>query len=181
VNLSKRGEYAIRVLLDLAMAKSQGRVLVPLGALAEAQRIPVAFLDQILLSLRQAGFLSSTRGKYGGYALAKAPSEIVLGELVRFLEGPLVGTGCVTPNEAHKCSCPDQKHCGLRLLMTQVREALSGVLDGMTLADLAGRTLGGFQADGLLPAVLQQKEPAAASAKRRKPGGELGSEPEYLI
>ena len=181
MNLSKRGEYAIRVMLDLAMAKAQGRTLVPLASLVEAQRIPSAFLEQILLNLRQAGFLTSTRGKYGGYSLAKPASEIGLGELLRFLEGPLIATGCVTPNSTHQCSCPDPKHCGLRLLLTQVRDALSGVVDRVTLAELSEATLLAFQQDGLLPTVLQQRARSGGAAAKGLRRTRSDSDPEYLI
>ncbi|MEI6714946.1 MAG: Rrf2 family transcriptional regulator [Verrucomicrobiota bacterium] len=177
MNLSKRGEYAVRVLLDLAMATSRGRHLVPLTALVESQKIPAPFLEQILLSLRQAGYLTSVRGKYGGYSLAKQASEVHLGEVIRFLEGPLVSTGCVNAGGTTKCSCPDPQHCGLRLLMTQVQGALSGVLDQLTLESLAGTTLAGFLKDGVLPAVLQQGE----VKKKSKRGGGGESEPEYWI
>jgi Rrf2 family protein len=78
VNLSKRGEYALRVLLDMAMADAMGEPLVPLTALAEAQRIPSAFLEQILLNLRQGGFLRATRGKHGGYTLAKPAATPIM-------------------------------------------------------------------------------------------------------
>lgn len=158
------------------MAKSKGRDLVSLGALAAAQRISPGFLEQILSSLRQAGYLSSVRGKRGGYALAKEPGRIVLGELVVFLEGPLVSAGCVVSGGGGAgCSCPDPAHCGLRLLLGQVRDALTGVLDRMTLEELAAVTLEGFERDGMLPAVLEE---AAEGGVKRK-GGQ--AEPEYLI
>ena len=182
MNLSKRGEYALRVLVDLAIAKSLGRNLVPLAIMAEAQRIPPAFLEQILLSLRQAGFLMSTRGKHGGYSLSREASEIRLGELVRFLEGPLVTAGCVSAAVGQRCSCPDPKHCGLKLLLSEVQEVLAGVLDGTTLADLATQTLKGFEADNAKPAVMELlQEAAEAGGKASGPRKRGAAEPEYLI
>ncbi|MEK0447025.1 MAG: hypothetical protein RLZZ399_2346 [Verrucomicrobiota bacterium] len=177
MNLSKRGEYALRVLLDLAMAKSLGRSLVPLTALAEAQSIPPAFLEQILLSLRQGGFLSSTRGKHGGYSLARAASDIPLAEILRYLEGPVLSNRCVNAGSGTPCHCPDPDHCGLRLLMGEVHGALSGVLDRYTLEGLAAVTLSRFQKDGLLPAVCEPPRPVAKGGAAKK----AEDEPEYLI
>ncbi len=181
MNLSKRGEYAIRVLLDLAMAAERGRSLHSLAALAEAQRIPQAFLEQILLNLRQGGFLNSTRGKHGGYSLSRRASEILMDDLIVFLEGPLVSTGCVSGSAAAAlCNCPDPQRCGLRLLMTRVRDALFGVMKGLTLAELARETFAVFLKDGLLPPILRDGSvPGTSEGKRRKRGGE--AEPEYLI
>src|SRR5689334_4823883 len=123
MRLSKRGEYALRALLDLTMAHALDRSLVPLTALAEAQRIPATFLEQILIDLRQAGYLSSTRGKYGGCSLAKPADQIMIGDLVRFLDGPLAPIGCASVTAYERCSCPDEEHCGLRLIMMDVRNA----------------------------------------------------------
>ena len=154
MHLSKRGEYAIRALLDLTMAHALERPLVPLTALAEAQRIPATFLEQILIGLRQAGYLASTRGKYGGYSLAKPASEIIIGDLVRYLEGPLAPISCASVTEYKRCSCPDEAHCGLRLIMMDVRNAISNVLDRYSLAQLAEVTLQHLRRDGLLPPVV---------------------------
>ncbi len=177
MNLSKRGEYALRVVLDLAMARSLGEPLVPLTALAEAQKIPVTFLEQILLSLRQGGFLGSTRGKNGGYTLAKSPSEIRVGDLIRFLDGPLAPIACASHTAYQRCTCPDEKHCGVRRLMMDAREALVGVLDAVTLQELAQQTLAGMQIDGVRPALM---EVLLKPAARRKPKGSA-EDPEYLI
>jgi Rrf2 family protein len=154
MKLSKRGEYGLRVLLDLAMAAELELALVPLSALAEAQAIPANFLEHILADLRQAGFVTATRGKYGGYSLAKPASEIRLGDLVRCLDGPLAPIRCASVTAYERCSCPDEKHCGLRLAMQEVRNAVSGVLDGWTLSALATQTLSGLRADGCLPPLI---------------------------
>lgn len=155
MKLSKKGEYALRALLDLAMAQALDRTLVPLSALAEAQRMPATFLEQILAELRQAGFLASTRGKYGGYSLARPASEIHIGEIVRQIDGPLAPIGCASVTAYERCSCPDEAHCGLRLIMMDVRNAISNVLDRYTLAQLAEITLQHLRRDGLLPPVVE--------------------------
>ena len=155
MKLSKKGEYGLRALLDLAMAQALDRDLVPLSALAEAQRMPATFLEQILAELRHAGFLSSTRGKYGGYSLARPASEIHIGEIVRQIVGPLAPISCASVTAYERCSCPDEEHCGLRLIMMDVRNAISNVLDRYTLAQLAEVTLQHLRRDGMLPPVLE--------------------------
>jgi len=177
VNFSKRGEYALRVLLDLAIASTQGESLVPLTALAEAQRIPVPFLEQILLNLRQGGFLSATRGKRGGYTLAKPAAEIRVGDLVRFLEGPLAPIACASHSAYQPCSCPDEKHCGIRRLMIEARDALASVFDAITLQEMADRTLAGMQADGVTPPLLALLHSPAVRRKSKREG----DDPEYVI
>ena len=155
MKLSKKGEYALRALLDLTMAQALDRALVPLSALAEAQKMPATFLEQILAELRHAGFLSSTRGKYGGYSLARPASKIHLGEIVRLIDGPLAPIGCASVTAYERCSCPDEQHCGLRLIMMDVRNAISNVLDRYTLAQLAEVTLQHLRRDGLVPKVVE--------------------------
>jgi Rrf2 family protein len=155
MKLSKRGEYALRAMIDLTMARDLDRPLVPLTALAEAQRIPATFLEQILIELRQAGLLTSTRGKYGGYSLAKPPEEILIGDLVRRIDGPLAPIGCASVTAYQRCSCPDEEHCGLRLLMVDVRNALSNIMDRYSLKELAEITLQRLRRDGLMPPVVE--------------------------
>ncbi len=155
MKLSEKGEYALRALLDLTMAQALDRALVPLSALAEAQKMPATFLEQILAELRHAGFLSSTRGKYGGYSLARPASKIHIGEIVRLIDGPLAPIGCASVTAYERCSCPDEQHCGLRLIMMDVRNAISNVLDRYTLAQLAEVTLQHLRRDGLVPKVVE--------------------------
>lgn len=155
MKLSKKGEYALRALLDLAMAHGLDRALVPLSALAEAQKMPATFLEQILIELRQAGILTSTRGKYGGYSLARPADDIMIGEIVRLIDGPLAPIGCVSHTSYERCACPDEEHCGLRLIMTDVRNAIANVLDRYSLAHLAEVTLQKLKRDGLMPPVVQ--------------------------
>ncbi len=183
MKLSKKGEYALRALLDLAMAQDLGRTLVPLSALAEAQQMPATFLEQILVELRQAGILSSTRGKYGGYSLARPASEIHIGEVVRHIDGPLAPIGCASVTAYERCACPDELHCGLRLIMVDVRNAISNVLDRYTLAQLAAVTLQHLRRDGLVPKVVELVRHLDLSTRARvvaqKPPALL--EPEFYI
>lgn len=173
VQLSKRGEYALRVLLDLTIAHSLGTAVVPVTALAAAQNIPTAFLEQILVALRQAGHLSATRGKRGGYSVVPAATLQSVGSLIRFLDGPLAPLSCASVSAYKRCSCPDEERCGLRQLMVEARAALSSVLDGITLAELAERTLARYRADGKRPALVERLD---APRKTSRDG-----EPEYWI
>jgi len=183
MKLSRRGEYALRAMLDLTMAQALDRPLVPLTAMAEAQRIPVPFLEQILIDLRQAGYLTSTRGKYGGYSLAKSADQILIGELVRHIDGPLAPIGCASVTAYQRCSCPDEEHCGLRLLMMDVRTAISNILDRFTLKHLAEVTLQRLRRDGLLPPVLEliRHLPSATRGKSPIPAPVEMQEPEFII
>lgn len=173
VQLSKRGEYALRVLLDLTIARSQGMAVVPVTALAAAQNIPAAFLEQILVALRQAGHLGATRGKRGGYSVVPATTLLSVGNLIRFLDGPLAPLCCASVSAYKRCSCPDEERCGLRQLMVEARIALSSVLDGITLADLAERTLARYRTDGIRPPLVELLAGTRSSGR--------GGEPEYLI
>jgi Rrf2 family protein len=173
VQLSKRGEYALRVLLDLTIARSLGVAVVPVNALATAQNIPPAFLEQILVALRQAGHLSATRGKHGGYSIVPSATLQSVGNLIRFLDGPLALISCASVSAYKRCSCPDEERCGLRQLMVEARAALSSVLDGITLAELAERTLARYRTDGTRPPLVELLD-----APRKAP---QGGEPEYLI
>ena len=141
MNLSKRGEYGLRAMIDLSIARELGRDLVQLSELAQSEKIPVKFLEQILLALKQGGFLESVRGKYGGYRLARPAKEILVGQIVRFLDGPIAPIGCVSQTAYERCSCPDEAHCGLRMLMLDVRNAIANIVDRYTLADVVEVTL----------------------------------------
>jgi len=134
MRLSKRGEYGLRAMIDLASLGSDVRV-VQIKEIAERERIPIKFLEQILLTLKNAGLLRSKMGVGGGYYLAKPGDQITLGQIIRILDGPLAPVTCVSQMSYEPCGCPDESVCALRLVMLDVRNALSGILDQTTLAD----------------------------------------------
>ncbi len=138
MKLSKRGEYGLRAMVDLAGQADSGGV-VPLKDIAQREQMPVKFLEQILLTLKNAGLLQSKMGSGGGYTLAKSADQITLGQIVRILDGPLAPIGCVSKMAYQPCACPDEATCGLRLVMLDVRNAIAEILDGTTLADVARR------------------------------------------
>ena len=148
MQLSKRAEYGLRALINLGIAREAGRALVAAGLLARADNLPLKFLEQILLALREAGYVDTQRGKGGGYFLAKPMREITMGELVRLLDGPLAPIACASKTAYARCSCPDEAHCGLRMLMIDVRNAVAGILDRYTLHDVVEITLRKMRRDG---------------------------------
>lgn len=141
MKISKRGEYALRALIDMGIAHEMGRELVQIGELARQERLPVKFLEQILMQLKTAGLVDSRRGKKGGYFIAKPAGLITFGFVVRLIDGPLAPISCVSQTAYERCSCPDEEHCGLRMLMLDVRNSIASILDRYTLADTVEVTL----------------------------------------
>lgn len=132
--LSSRARYATRALLDLSLRHDQGPILIQ--DIADRQKIPLKYLQQILVSLKLAGFVNSRKGPGGGYSLAKEPDEITLGSVLRAMDGPLAPISCVSVSAYSECGCPHPDRCALRESFGKVREAMAGVLDGTTFADL---------------------------------------------
>ncbi len=138
MRLSKRGEYGLRAMIDLATWRSENGV-IQIKEIAQREKIPAKFLEQILLSLKNAGLLNSKMGIGGGYHLARPADQITLGQIVRVLDGPLAPIRCVSQIAYEPCGCPDEQTCGLRLVMFDVRKAISDILDQTSLADVALR------------------------------------------
>lgn len=130
--LSMKAKYAIRAMTVL------GRHAEPLPAhrIAQDARVPEKFLETILVDLRRAGFVASKRGLQGGHALAMPAERIRLGDLIRSIDGPLAPIRCASLTAYRPCEdCPDPARCAVRNLMTDVRNAIAGVLDTRTLRD----------------------------------------------
>jgi len=138
MRLSKRGEYGLRAMIDLA-TWTKGNGVVQIKDIAEREKIPAKFLEQILLTLKNAGLLHSKMGIGGGYYLAKPASDINLGQIVRILDGPLAPVNCVSQSAYEPCGCPDERTCGLRLVMLDVRNAIANILDNTSLANVSER------------------------------------------
>ena len=137
MKLSQRGEYALRALLVMGMNHGPG--VIRIKDIAQQQNIPRRFLEQILNDLKSAGFVQSKRGVAGGYRLQRGPDQISLADIIRHLEGPLAPVGCVSVNYYQRCSCPDEDKCAIRSVMQEVRDAIVGVLEGVTVAHLCDR------------------------------------------
>ena len=136
MRFSKKSEYGLRALIELTAA--YGKDQIRRHQIAERQHIPIVFLEQILLALKHAGLLASTRGASGGYALIKPPSKVTLGQVIRILDGPLAPIGCVSKTAYKKCDdCPYVKKacCPLQDVMGGVRNAIADILDNHSLED----------------------------------------------
>lgn len=162
MKLSKRGEYALRALIDLGIAAELGWPMLQVSELAAKEKLPIKFLEQIFTQLKAAGYVKSRRGKFGGYSLARPMSRIKFGSVIRLIDGPLAPIRCVSQTSYERCSCPDEVHCGLRMLMFDVRNAISAVLDRFTLADIVGITLRRYRRDKVAPPFLHRSVPLAS-------------------
>ncbi len=133
--LSRKAKYGLKAMLRLASLPTPAPLLV--ADLAEIEQIPKKFLEQILLELRHRGLLQSKKGKGGGYMLGRPASRISMGEIVRALDGPLAPIPCVSQTAYIKCDeCLDERTCGIRMLMKDVRDATAAILDSRSLADM---------------------------------------------
>jgi Rrf2 family protein len=132
--LSQRTRYTIRALLHLADRYSQGPI--QLSEIAIAQNIPPKFLTVMMSQMRRAGLVESLRGREGGYWLAKAPTEISYGEIVRLTRGSLGLLPCASRNAYEQCAnCISQDKCRLHRIMLMVRDETAHILDNLSLAD----------------------------------------------
>jgi Rrf2 family protein len=195
MKLSKRGEYTLRALIDLGIASELGWPMLQVSELAIKEKLPIKFLEQIFAQLKAAGYVESRRGKFGGYSLARPMNRIKFGAVIRLIDGPLAPIRCVSQTSYARCSCPDEIHCGLRMLMLDVRNAISTLLDRFTLADIVEITLRKYRRDKVTPpflhrsisltSVLPQKKEALRSKRRTaarnrfsgSPGNETNNHP----
>ncbi len=135
MKITRKGEYAMRALVDLALNSKKG--LRQIQDIVREEAIPEKFLSQILVTLKNAGFLQSKRGRGGGYFLNKAADEISLGDIIRLIDGSLSPLECVGSPQVN---CPKEITCGIRSVMIDVTNATVKILDGITLADVCNRT-----------------------------------------
>jgi len=141
MRLSKRGEYGLRAMIVLAEPAREGssQAMLQIREISQREQIPTKFLEQILLTLKNAGLLHSKMGVGGGYYLARSAGQITLGQIFRILDGPVAPIKCVSQMAYEPCGCPDEETCGLRLAMSDVRNAIAGILDNTSLADITKR------------------------------------------
>jgi len=141
MKISKRSEYGIRALVNLA-SDSDSSAIKQIRTIAHEEQIPLKFLEQILVTLKNAGIVQSKLGAGGGYHLGKPPEAITLGQIIRILDGPLAPIRCVSQTAYEKCACPDEKTCGLRMVMLDVRNEIAAILDTTNLADVTRKVEG---------------------------------------
>lgn len=134
--LTQKAKYALRSLAVLAAADP--RVPLPIHEIADRAHAPQKFLEAILLELRRHGVLASTRGKAGGYVLARPAAEVRVGDVIRMVDGPLAPLPCASLTAYRPCAdCPDPERCSIRNVMRRVRDATAAILDNTSIGDLA--------------------------------------------
>ncbi len=136
--LSKKTKYAIKALVILG--KNTDKPPMQISKIAELEHIPKKFLEQILLDLRNAGFLYSKKGAGGGYSLNKDPKEIFLVSIMRITDGPIAMVPCASLNFYHKCDeCHSELTCGIRNVFIDVRDVTLKILTETSIADIIAR------------------------------------------
>jgi Rrf2 family protein len=123
----------------LVLGLHYGNGVVRIRTISEEQNIPKKFLEQILNDLKSLGAVESRRGAEGGYRLARPPQNITLASVVRHTEGALAPVSCVSDRFYERCTCPDEARCPIRSVMKEVRDAVTGIMERMTVADLCER------------------------------------------
>ena len=135
---STKAEYGVRLMVELG--RQPGSRPVSLTAIADAERLPLSYLEHLVAKLRKAGLVTSTRGAHGGYRLAHPAEEITMIEVVEALEGPIAPMECFheTPEGKVLCSHADEvdRTCATKLLWTRVQGGVNRALAGTTLAEL---------------------------------------------
>jgi Rrf2 family protein len=136
--LSHKAKYALKALTVLAQEYGNGPILI--SDIAQREGVPRKFLELILLELKNNALLQSKKGKGGGYSLARPPQSIRVGDILRVVDGPIALLPCVSKSAYTRCEeCRDERTCGIRLVMKDVRDATSRILDETSLADLLKR------------------------------------------
>jgi len=134
MKITYKGDYALKALLDLALHYDQG--VSTINDIAKRIDAPVKFLEQVLLDLKKGNFVESKRGNVGGYQLAKNPSDITIGQVVRFMEGPIEPIGCV---EKGYSNCVDLNKCVFKSIWGRVAKATSDIIDNIDFAELVSQ------------------------------------------
>ncbi|SHH47488.1 transcriptional regulator, BadM/Rrf2 family [Chryseobacterium oranimense] len=134
VMLSKKSQYAFKALSYLVEKRNDGPVLI--SEIAEHKKIPLKFLENILLELKKADILDSKKGKGGGYFLKGNPETVKLAKIIRLVNGPIAMLPCVSLNFYEKCEDCNEDHCGLHDVLIEVRDASLNILESKTLMDL---------------------------------------------
>ncbi|QQV01335.1 MULTISPECIES: RrF2 family transcriptional regulator [Chryseobacterium] len=132
--LSKKSQYAFKALSYLVEKRNEGPILI--SEIADAKKIPLKFLENILLQLKKADILESKKGKGGGYFFRENPEKVNLARIIRLVNGPIALLPCVSLNFYEKCENCTEDHCGLHDVLIEVRDASLKILEEKTLLDL---------------------------------------------
>lgn len=182
MKLSRKGEYALRALICLGLGEAYGLERLQVAEIASSDNIPEKFLEQIMNELRDGGFVKGLRGRKGGYRLSRPATEISLGQVIRHIEGPLAPVACASHTAYERCSCPDEANCGLRMLMLDVRNAISDILDRQTLGSVVLVAQRKLESSGRRPAFVNGTTNFPNAAQGRQTDGLLANLlPDYFI
>lgn len=132
--LSKKSQYAFKALTYLSEKFNEGPVLI--SEIAAKKKIPIKFLESILLELKKADILDSKKGKGGGYFLKQKPEKVKVSTVIRLINGPIAMLPCVSLYFYERCKNCNEKHCGLHDMMIEVRDATLNIVENRTLKDL---------------------------------------------
>ena len=132
--LSKKSQYAFKALTYLTEKYDQGPVLI--AEIAKKKKIPLKFLENILLELKKAEILDSKKGKGGGYFLKQNPAKVKMATIIRLINGPIAMLPCVSLYFYERCKNCNETHCGLHDMMIEVRDATLKIVENRTLKDL---------------------------------------------
>ncbi len=138
MRITAKGEYAAKAVLYLSLKYPQ---VVTIHEVARSHRIPVKYLEHILLALRNADLLKSHRGVHGGYTLARPPREISVGEVLRVVDGKFSQSSCLEVDLRHHYTCPDQSACGLKQVWEEVQNSVENILFRNNFDEVRRRTL----------------------------------------
>lgn len=155
MKLSTKGKYGVRAVFEIARHYGKGPITIK--EIVERQGISISYLEQILYRLGKAGLIESVRGPAGGYLLARKPSDLTIGDIVRTLEGPIALSHCLEPGDAGECY--QAEDCVARMVWTKVGAKIEEALDSITFNDLL------HQNQKKEPAVLKLKKKAASAGK----------------
>ncbi len=133
--LSKKAQYALQALMYMADKPANEPTLI--AEIARKRKIPLKFLENILLQLKNEGILESKKGKGGGYFFRIPPKDVPLARIIRIIDGPIALLPCVSLYFYERCKNCDERHCGLHDTMVQVRDSTLKVLERKTVADIA--------------------------------------------
>jgi len=162
IKISTRGEYGARVMVELA--RHYGRGPVSLTAVAAEAGLPLDYLEHLMMPLRKADLVRSVRGAKGGYTLARPPREIVMGEVVRLLEGPVAPQVCATECDQQPVHpCERESFCTTKILWLRVRDSVARALDSTTLEDLLPAATTALVTRATTGEVVPAEEPVHAT------------------
>lgn len=133
MKFSTRGRYGVQIMVDLAQHATEGPI--SLKSVADRQKLSEHYLEQLVPELRKAGLVKSIRGSQGGYILAKKPEDIIIGDVIRILEGPIAPVDCTNESNGLSC-CEKTDFCVTREVWVKVRDSINDVVDSISLADL---------------------------------------------